>query len=183
MLMRIDKGLKATERAIALVAIGFMLAIMLVVTADVVMRYFFNSPFAWAYDLIALYLMGGVFYFVLGDAHRENAHVSIDILQARMGPRTRHLADLFTALVSLALFSLIAYVGAERAWDNFVNDEVLAGNIPWPMWLSSILVPIGSALLVLRLALQAVVHMAGLAGRESLPAASSAGHHYEEIAQ
>ena len=184
MLMRIDKGLKAIEQTIALVAIGFMLAIMLVVTADVVMRYLFNSPFAWAYDLIALYLMAGVFYFVLGDAHRENAHVSIDILQTRMRPRTRHLADLVTALVSLALFSLIAYVGAERAWDNFANDEVLAGNIPWPMWLSSILVPIGSALLVLRLALQSIGHLTGLAtGRQLPPESGVGGRHHEEIAQ
>ncbi|NMF89017.1 TRAP transporter small permease subunit [Aromatoleum petrolei] len=182
--MRIDKTLTATERAAALVAVGLMLAIMLVVSADVVMRYLFNSPFAWAYDLIALYLMAGVFYFVLADAHRQHAHVSIDILQERMGPRLRHGADLVTALVGVTLFSLIAYIGIERTWESFNNDEVLAGTIAWPMWLSSIIVPIGSILLVLRLMLQVVVHLAGLAGRCVLPADDTArASHSEEIAQ
>lgn len=175
MLIRIDKGLKAMERAAALVAVGFMLAIMLVVTADVVMRYLFNSPFAWAYDLIALYLMAGVFYFVLSDAYRENAHVSIDILHARMGPRARRTADLVTALVSVVLFALIAWIGAERAWENFANDEVLAGEIAWPVWLSAVIVPIGSTLLVLRLALQFVRKLFGRADRV-------ADRHGEEVA-
>lgn len=185
MLMRMEKGLKALERAVALVAVGFMLAIMLVVTADVAMRYLFNSPFAWAYDLIALYLMAGVFYFVLSDAHRENAHVGIDILHARMGPRARRAADLVTAGVSLVMFSLIVYIGAERAWENFANDEVLAGNIPWPMWLSAIIVPIGSALLVLRLALQFVRNLFGPAAAKA-PVSATEGithRHAEELAQ
>jgi TRAP-type C4-dicarboxylate transport system permease small subunit len=183
MLMRIDKGLATMERFAAFLAIGFMLAIMLVVTADVVMRYLFNSPFAWAYDLIALYLMAGVFYFVLSDAYRAGAHVGIDILHARMGPRARRAADLVTAGVSLALFALIAYVGAERAREGFANDEVLAGEIAWPMWLSAIIVPIGCALLLLRLALQFVRNLVGAA----TPEAASAEHaiatrHGEEVA-
>ena len=183
MLIRIDKGLKAAERAVALVAVGFMLAIMLVVTADVVMRYLFNSPFAWAYDLIALYLMAGVFYFVLSDAHREKMHVGIDILQARMGPRVRHFADLLTALISLALFSLIAYVGAHSAWESFANDEILAGDIPWPVWLSAIIVPIGTTLLVLRLLLQFIGHLLGLTtGRESPLDSGASVRHGEEVA-
>lgn len=183
MLIQIHKGLKATERAVALVAVGFMLAIMLVVTADVVMRYLFNSPFAWAYDLIALYLMAGVFYFVLSDAHREKMHVGIDILQARMGPRVRHFADLLTALIGLALFSLIAYVGAHSAWESFANSEILAGDIPWPVWLSAIIVPIGVTLLVLRLLLQLIGHLLGLAtGRESPLDSDASARHGEDVA-
>ena len=183
MLMRIDKGLATMERLAALVAIGFMLAIMLVVTADVVMRYLFNSPFAWAYDLIALYLMAGVFYFVLSDAYRANAHVGIDILHARMGPRARRAADLVTAAASLALFALIAYVGAERAWESFVNDEVLAGEIAWPVWLSAIMVPVGCALLLLRLALQFVRKLLGVATPRAAASASGiATHQDEEVA-
>ena len=154
-----------------------------VVSADVAMRYLFNSPFAWAYDLIALYLMAGVFYFVLSDAYRANAHVGIDILHARMGPRMRRAADLLTAAVSLSLFALIAYVGAERAWEGFVNDGVLAGQIPWPIWLSAIIVPIGCGLLLLRLALQFVRNLLGLATPQAVSAGSViATGHGEEVA-
>ena len=183
MLMRIDKTLKMAERSLALLATGFMLAIMLVVTADVAMRYLFNSPFPWAYDLIALYLMAGVFYFVLSDAQREHAHVSIDIVQNRMGRRVRHLTGLLTALISAVLFTLIAYVGVENAWESYANDEVLAGIIPWPMWLSAIIVPIGSTLLVFRLALQAVGHLRGLATGNGCPPEGevAGGFHAEEV--
>lgn len=40
-----------------------MFAVMMIVVGDVFMRYTFNRPFSWAYDLIALYLMAGLFYF------------------------------------------------------------------------------------------------------------------------
>jgi hypothetical protein len=79
MISRLERWLAAVEQTATLLALGLMLAIMLVVTGDVLMRYLFNRPFTWAYDLIALYLMAGAFFFVLSDAYRVRAHVCVVI--------------------------------------------------------------------------------------------------------
>jgi TRAP-type C4-dicarboxylate transport system permease small subunit len=144
-----------------------MFAIMIVVVADVVMRYGLNRPFSWTYDLVGLYFMAGVFFLTLSDAHRAHAHVSVDILLHRFSARARQACEAVAGLASLPVMLAIVWTGASRALDNFVAGDVLAGAIPWPTWVSAALVPVGAGLLSLRLALHLVGHAIGLVvGRE-----------------
>ena len=64
MLKFLFKTLDAIDRVTATIGTIFLFVIMIVVFGDVVMRYVFNSPFSWAYDLIALYLMAAVFTLI-----------------------------------------------------------------------------------------------------------------------
>lgn len=161
------KSLAVIERAVTAVAATLSIAIMLIVTCDVALRYLFNSPLTWAYDLISLYLMAAVFFLVLGDAHRAGAHVGVDILQQRFPPAARRLSALVTDLVGLAVFCLIAWFGGLRALDAFESADVVAGAIPWPTWPSLALVPIGCGLIAVRLALHAAADAISLArGRD-----------------
>ena len=86
MINGIIKALGAIEKIGSFIAAMFMFLIMIIVFGDVVMRYVFNRPFSWAYDLIALYLMAGVFFLVLSEAYTNRAHVSVDILQQKFSP-------------------------------------------------------------------------------------------------
>ena len=81
MLQRSLRALATIEKAVSSIAAFFMFAIMIIVFSDVVMRYAFNRPFSWAYDLISLYLMAGIFFLILSEAYASHAHVSVDILQ------------------------------------------------------------------------------------------------------
>lgn len=174
MLDRVLKALGAVEKVASTIAAAFMFVIMVIVFADVVMRYGFNKPFAWAYDLIALYLMAGVFFLVLSDAHAKRAHVSVDILQQKFPPALVRISEIVTCIVGIAVFSLITWLGWQRAVDSFIARDVMAGAIAWPMWPSIGLVPLGAGLITLRLVLHLVGHVASLAtGRDyiALPAA------------
>ena len=70
-----------------------MIAIMI---WEIVMRYFFNSPSLWAYE-ISLFLYGG--YIVLGGAytHLAGGHVNVDIIWGRLSPRGRAILDIVTS--------------------------------------------------------------------------------------
>jgi TRAP-type C4-dicarboxylate transport system permease small subunit len=160
--------LYAIERTLTVVAVVFLFVIMVLVVADVFMRYVLNRPFSFAYDLIGLYLLAGVFFLTISDALREHAHVGVDILLHRFAPAGRRLSEIVTALVGLFVFVLISKVGFDRALDNFQQNDVLAGAIPWPTWLSASLVPFGCSVLVLRLALQLVGNVLSLASNRDL---------------
>jgi TRAP-type C4-dicarboxylate transport system permease small subunit len=160
--------LYAIERTLTVVAVVFLFVIMVLVVADVFMRYVLNRPFSFAYDLIGLYLLAGVFFLTISDALREHAHVGVDILLHRFAPAGRRLSEIVTALVGLFVFVLISKVGFDRALDNFQQNDVLAGAIPWPTWLSAALVPLGCGVLVLRLALQLVGNVVSLASNRDL---------------
>ncbi len=172
MIRRLQSTLATIERAVTSVAVICLFAIMLIVVADVFMRYVVNRPFSFTYDLVGLYLMAGLFYLALSDTFAIHAHVSVDILVHRFSPSVRRLCEIVTCLCGIAVFSLITWLGLNRAIENFVNGDVLAGAIPWPSWASAALVPLGCAVLTLRLLLQLAAHGLSLASGRNLIALS-----------
>ncbi len=174
MVTSLFKALGVVDRITATIGTIFLFAIMIVVFGDVVMRYLFNSPFSWAYDLIALYLMAGVFFLVLSDAYAAHAHVNVDILQQRLPPFGIRLTEMITCAVGIAVFALIAWFGWQRAADSFRAGDVMAGAIPWPMWPSLALAPFGATLLALRLLATFIGNLLSLAtGRDLVPLPAS----------
>ncbi len=174
MLKSLFKTLGFVDRATSTIGAIFLFVIMIVVFLDVVMRYLFNSPFSWAYDLIALYLMAGVFFLVLSDAYEANAHVNVDILQQRLPRAGIRLAELVTCAVGIAVFSLIAWLGWQRAVESYRAGDVMAGAIPWPMWPSIALAPFGATMLALRLTAHFFGHLLSLVtGRDLTPLPAS----------
>ena len=154
-----------------------LLAVMLIVVADVFMRYMVNRPFSFTYDLVGLYLLAGLFFLSLSDTFRVRAHVNVDILVQRMSPRWRRGSEILSCLAGLPVFAAIAWLGWERAWDNWTSNDVLAGAIAWPTWASAVLVPIGCLFLVLRLLVHLAGHVASLiSGQDITPLPALLGH-------
>lgn len=168
--MSVFRVVTAIEAVLTTLAVVFLAAIMLIVVADVSMRYVFNRPFGWSYDLIGTYLMVGLFYLVVSSAYRVRAHINVDILHIVL-PRTgQRVADLVTHLVGCAVFALIAWAGFAGTVTAFIDGDRLAGAYGWPTWPALGLVPLGAGLLALRLGLHAAAELAGLiAGRDFIP--------------
>jgi len=114
LLDRTLRALAALEKTASTIAAVFMFAIMMIVFSDVIMRYAFNQPFSWAYDLISIYLMAGIFFLVLSEAYASNAHVSVDILQQKFPPPVKRLSEIATCIVGIVVFSLIAWLFGVR---------------------------------------------------------------------
>ena len=185
--------MKALERAIAFVtaieselsraAAIIMFVIMAVVAADVGMRYAFNQPFSWSYDLISLYLVLAIFYFCLSRAFAVRAHVGVDILHYYVSPRTRRLFELITCLIAAPLFAAIAVICWRRAWTAFLGNDVMAGAIAWPSWGFIVLAPVGCGLLTLRLILNGIAHAVTLFGGPEIIALPALARSDEGIEQ
>ena len=81
-----------------------MLPTLVIIMWEIIMRYFFNAPSLWAYE-ISLFMYGS--YIALGAAYTllVRGHVNVDILWGRLSPRWRSIVDVVTA----AFFFL--YVG------------------------------------------------------------------------
>lgn len=177
MISRLIAVIARLEQVGTVIASLFMFAVMMIVVGDVAMRYVFNRPFSWAYDLISLYLMAGVFYFVLSAAYAARAHVSVEILYENMPAGARRLADVVISAVGCAVFALIAYVAFARAEEAFRTGDVLSGAIPWPTWPALALVPFGAGLLAVQLVLHTLASVVNvLAWRDAIPLGSHGPH-------
>lgn len=158
-----ERALASVEWLGALIVAFLMSAIMTIVVSDVFFRYLLNRPFSWAYDLISLYLMAGLFFLVLSGAYAARAHVGVDIIYQMMSPRLRSVADLVTNLSGVALFSVIAKIGFDRFLAAFIAGDAIAASIPWPTWPSYLLVPLGAGMLTLRMLIHAASDIISLA--------------------
>ena len=118
------------EAVVMTISAVLLLMIMLIVVTDVFMRYVLNRPFSFTYDLVGLYLLAGLFFLSLSDTFRVGAHVSVDILVQHLPPGGRRASEIVSCLSGIPVFAAIAWLGWERAWDNWASNDVLAGGHP-----------------------------------------------------
>lgn len=158
----------AEARAADAAAIA-MLAMVFIVTVDVMMRYSFNAPLSWSYDLVSMYLMPGAVFLMLALVQRNAHHVNVDIFYRLLPKPLQRAASIFAFLCCGVVMAIVTLLAAERAWTAIVNDEVVSGPIEWPVWIGPSLLTIGAALFVLR-CLAGIVEVAN--GRTLSPGAS-----------
>lgn len=156
------------ETALSTIASVVLFAVMAIVASDVAMRYVFNRPFGWSYDLVSLYFSLAIFYFCLSRAYAVHAHVGVDILHYYVSTRTRRVFALLSCLIAAPLFGTIALVTLQRALAAFAAADVIEGAIEWPTWVYLALPPLGTGLLTLRLLADGVAHALTLAGGPEL---------------
>lgn len=151
---RPGRAVARLEAVFGLAAAGLTFAVMLIVCTDVALRYLFNDPLSWAYDLISLYVMVGLLYLTLGPSYAGDHHIRIDLFVRGASPRRALWFGRVQILLIAPVFAVIAWLALLEAVDAYMAGRVLSGPIAWPTWPISALVAVGSALLLCRLALQ-----------------------------
>ena len=176
---RLDAILTMAENLCGTLAAIGLGGIMLIVASDVALRYGLGRPWPWAYDVVSIYLTVSVFYLALSRTLREHGHINVDLLRSRMGVRAKHGLDLLTCVLSAVFFAILAMLTLRLTWSQFAADEVISSYMDWPTWLSTVFVPIGTILTILRLAMSSVTHVSVLvSGREddSMKASQQVDH-------
>jgi len=142
---------------------------MLIVVADVLLRYVFGTPLSWSYNLIGLYLMVAVFFFALSDTLHNHGHIAIDIFQHQIPHRPRHLSLALGYILSTVVMALIGWQAWLRLKSAYINDDRIAAVIPWPTWIGYFIVAIGCTVVTLRCIYRVVGHAASAAsGRDQV---------------
>ncbi|MGH8600679.1 MAG: TRAP transporter small permease [Burkholderiales bacterium] len=176
-----DRWLRRIEQAAMLLVAAALFSMMMITVIDVVLRYVFNAPFSWSYDVIGNYLLVILFFLALSYTLREQGHIALDLAVRKIASvRARALLALVGDVLAFALFAGILYEGAVTTRSDWVSHYLLPGVIPLPTWLAHVFVPIGCAIIVLRVLYQALQHAACVAtGRASagvFPDPDSASH-------
>ena len=130
MIRVIDALNEGVGRVISTVAVAFAAIIIF----DVVMRYAFNAPTRWAFD-VSKQLYG--FYFVMlgGYALRHQAHVRVDLVTAALRPAVRRWVEVAGYLIFFFPFAWVffaqSYEFARTSWDQ---REVTYGAVQLPVY-------------------------------------------------
>lgn len=91
------------------------LFIMLIQVMEVILRYVFNNPTIWAWDINSQLFTGAA---ILGGGYvlLHDAHVRLDLLYRRVNPRTKLIFDIISFPLIVMAFIIVIWKGGEMAW-------------------------------------------------------------------
>ena len=167
------------DRATAYVACLLLFGLMLVVMADVTLRYLFNAPLLWSYEVISVFLLPGLFFLSVSHALSTHTHVSVDILQNYVSDKTRYVFEAITSAVATPVFAFIAWVALQQTIEQFAAGTSHTMGLELPSWVTTALLPVGFGLLALRCLLNTIGYVMSLTSGErwlALPPLSGSGH-------
>jgi TRAP-type C4-dicarboxylate transport system permease small subunit len=135
-----------TIRFVATIGMVFVLPLMLITTADVVGRGFFNKPIAGTFEL-SEYMLAVI--ILLGAAYTQQVkgHVAVDFLTSRFSMKTQALCQMLVLFLSLFIVTILVWQGFNLGIEEKgVTDQLRIPRAPFKM-----LVGIGGCLLWLQL--------------------------------
>jgi len=143
---RIDRFVDVTGQWTSWIA----LVIVLLMAANVLLRYLFSEGSVWAQEL-EWHLLVPLILFGMSYALRHGDHVRVDIVYGRFSERHKAIVDLVSALLTVAVAALVIWFSLNYVQQSYVIDEGSPdpGGIPH-RYLIKGLIPAGFALLLLQ---------------------------------
>lgn len=127
-----------------------IVALMLVVCAEVFKRYALNAPTAWIYDVNNM-LYGTLFMMCGAYALSQDGHVRGDFLYASMKPRTQATLDL---VLYIAFFlpgiGALTWAGWSYFQDSLAMNEQTFNATPLPVYPFKFVIPLAGAIVMLQ---------------------------------
>lgn len=125
-----------------------MALLALITFANVLVRYFTDSSFAWTEEF-SVFLMILLAMVAGSGAVARDAHIRIEWFVDRGSVQRRRRLAQFGALMVALLFALIAVLSVRVVWDDYRYGETSPG-IGVPQWWYSIWLPVCCTLIALR---------------------------------
>lgn len=126
------------------------LALLAVIVTNVLLRYAFGEG-RIEFEEIQWHLYATGFLVGLSYAYQADAHIRVDVLHERFGPRTQAWLELYGILLLLLPFVwVVLYYAVPFAWISFQQSEVSQAPGGLPMrWIIKGMLPLGFVLLLL----------------------------------
>lgn len=126
------------------------LAIIMLMTCNVVLRYTLSFGAVWAQEL-EWHLMGALILFGMSYALLKDDNVRVDLFYAHYSKKTKFLVDVLSLLLQIAVCCVILWLSISYVIQSYSINEISSdpGGLPF-RWAIKGLLPIGFALLLIQ---------------------------------
>ncbi len=151
-----SRALSLLDLAAMRIAQTSLLVMMLAISVDALGRYLFNSPLQGNFEFTSLYLMVILTFLGMPASYARGGMVRLDILSGPLSRLPWHLSERVNVFLAAAVFGFIAWHAGLEAFEKFEARDTTFGVIQFPIYWSYVWVPVGCALMFLRLAYEFV---------------------------
>jgi len=142
----VKKGIQRLNRFISGIGAVFLIPLMLITSSDVIGRDIFNHPIAGTVELseymLAVFILMGLAY-----SQQVKAHVAVSLFISRISARAQLILNMVTILLSLFIFSILAWQG----WKVGIEERTVSDMLRIPQYPFRLLVALAAFLLCLEL--------------------------------
>lgn len=146
--------------ALGIVSGLLILAITLIVAADVAMRTLFNAPVPAATEVSTL-VMVGMIYLGLAAVQQNKANFRVEILVATLPRRAKWALELLTTLIAASIIALLAWFTSHEAWTATMRQEMSFGAYVFPVWPARVVIAVGFVMLFVQLVIDLIMLCSG----------------------
>jgi TRAP-type C4-dicarboxylate transport system permease small subunit len=163
MILRVIKRISSVSGWFSGVGVIIM---VVVITIDVFLRYFFGKPLLFADD-ISVYCM--IFITFVGAALtlKMKRHIRVDILYKMLPRRAQVRMDVATTFVGCFIIWLLTWYTTVWVVYTYQSGYTSSGILQTPMWIPMSVVPIGLFFFGLQYIVECVKVVRALHGQES----------------
>lgn len=129
LLKKVNDAIAKVEIALIVVFMGLLVLIMV---AQVALRYLFNSPLFWAEE-ISLQLLIVITLFGVSYLTYKRNLLQVDLLQSYLSVGIKKVVDAFLVLLNFFLLAFLAYLYFNWVTDPMVQADV-SGTTGLPRW-------------------------------------------------
>ncbi|MBB4267655.1 TRAP transporter small permease [Roseospira visakhapatnamensis] len=141
------RALDQTSHVLGQLAAWLFVAIGLMVSYDVFLRYVFNAPTKWALEISEFLLLWAT-YLAAASVLRQRQNIRITLLYDKLGATGRRLCDSL-ALVIIAVFSgVVVAHGIDIVGDSIAQGRRTSTMLQVPKWMTEVAIPVGFGLLL-----------------------------------
>lgn len=126
-----------------------LIPLTLIVTTDVILRYIFNKPTVWAWD-VNVQLLGALAILGAGYTLLRGGHISVDVAVLRLSPRARAIIGIVTSVFFFFGIGVMLWKATETAWGSFLIRETMTTYLRPPIYPLRIVMVLGILLLLLQ---------------------------------
>lgn len=162
--LKFARAVDALNTRVSATTFWLILVMTFISAGNAIVRKVFNiSSNGWLE--IQWYLFSAIFLLCAGYALMRNAHVRIDVVVGRFGPRVGAWIDLLGTLIFLLpVAGMIVYLSWGVFLDAFHSGEHSSNEGGLILWPARLLVPVGFALLLLQGVAECIKRVAYLRG-------------------
>lgn len=128
-----------------------VLAMVILASAQILLRNVFESGFAWADPLLRAMVLWAAMLGALAAA-RDDKHIGIDFVAHFVRGRTRRVLRAMGLLFAAGIAAAMSWYGVGLVQLDFAGSGAIAGI---PNWCVEAIIPVGFGLMAVRLALRA----------------------------
>ena len=128
-----------------------LIALMLLVTVAVSLRYFFHRPIGWSIE-VSQYMMVYMGYIVVAWVLRRERHVKVDVLLSAFSQKTQALVNTITSAASTVVCLIVALIAAKVTRDLYQTHYFTPTILMMPQFIFIAVIAFGCFLLSIQFA-------------------------------